>query len=432
MIIFWFRRDLRLADNHALFQALQQHTDVQPIFIFDREILDDLQEPADRRVDFIHQVLAKMQSALSASGVHLWVFDGKPDTVFRDLLQKENITAVYANKDYEPYAIKRDRLIASLLNSKDIPFHSYKDQVLFEEHEILKKDGKPYTVFTPYMKRWKQALAESGIPEYPSENYVHRFQQRKGPALPVLDTLGFKRSDYRHQKPDPDPEIIRQYDKTRDIPGISGTSRMSAHLRFGTISVRSLIKMGLELNDTYLNELIWRDFYQMILFQFPHTTDRAFKPAYDHIQWINDESAFERWRSGTTGYPIVDAGMRELSQTGYMHNRVRMITASFLIKHLLIDWRWGEAWFAEKLLDFELASNVGGWQWVAGSGCDGAPYFRIFNPYSQTDKFDPERKYIRQWVPEIDTPQYPEPMVEHSFARERALAAYKEALKTKV
>lgn len=425
--IFWFRRDFRLNDNHGLFQAHQEEHPVQPIFIFDSHILDDLKNKKDARVEFIHQELTRLQDELTKKGSSMDVRKGKPEEVWRQLLEDYDVKAVWSNKDYEPYARNRDKEIYELLESKGIPFKAKKDHVIFEKSEVVKKDGKPYTVYTPYSRLWKSTLSENDLNSFPSEDETNWFT-RSPLALLSLGAIGFEPAEIEFPSRDPNEQIISKYDETRDTPAIRGTSRLSLHLRFGTISIRQLARKALKSNEKYLNELIWRDFYQAILWHFPHVVNQNFNSKYDAVEWRNNEEEFERWKKGKTGYPIVDAGMRELNQTGFMHNRVRMITASFLTKHLLIDWRWGEAYFAEKLLDFELASNNGGWQWAAGTGVDAQPYFRVFNPYSQTDKFDKDLKYIKKWVPEIETHLYPKPIVEHRFARERALETYKEAL----
>lgn len=426
--IWWLRRDLRLEDNAALYHALQQGIPVQPVFIFDTNILDDLPSKDDKRVAFIHAVLLKLQEQLSNHGASLDVFHGTPREAFEHYSNKYKVVAVHTANDYEPYARERDSEVAKLLALKGIAFHSWKDQVIFEKEEILKDDGRPYTVFTPYSKKWKARLNDFYIKSYPTSSYFTHFYQQEALAIPGLKKLGFNSDAYKFEWPKIPSAIIKNYDKTRDTPAIAGTSRLSLHLRFGTISIRALAREALRDNETYLNELIWRDFYQMILWHFPHVVGHAFKPAYDHIPWRNNEEEFDAWKTGQTGYPIVDAGMRELNTTGYMHNRVRMIVASFLSKHLLIDWRWGEAYFAEKLMDYDLAANNGGWQWAAGSGCDAAPYFRVFNPALQTQKFDPKLEYVKKWVPELDSFDYPQPIVAHDFARKRALDVYKKAL----
>lgn len=429
--IFWFRRDLRLQDNAGLYYALKSGTPVLPVFIFDRDILDQLDEKADARVQFIRDTLEEMQQELHKKGTALEVFYGFPEEVYKKLLSVYQIDRVFTNHDYEPYARERDAAIAKLLEHEGISLLTYKDQVLFEKDEIVKDDGTPYTVFTPYSKRWKAALNDISFRPYPVEKYARHFYKREASAIPSLSSMGFKSSKIVIPAKTIRKDTLERYDERRDYPGVTGgTSRMGIHLRFGTCSIRELAAKASGLSEVYLNELIWRDFYHMILWHFPRVgKGRAFKPAYDHIRWRNDEKEFEKWCQGLTGYPIVDAGMRELNATGFMHNRVRMIVASFLAKHLLIDWRWGEAYFAEKLLDYDLAANNGGWQWAAGSGCDAAPYFRIFNPALQTKRFDPDLVYIRRWVPEWEGPGYPPPMVEHTMARKRALDVYGKALK---
>jgi deoxyribodipyrimidine photo-lyase len=428
IVLFWFRRDLRLDDNAGLYEALKQNMNVLPIFVFDSEILNKLDDKQDARVHFIHHQLTVLQQQLNALGSSILVKLGKPKEIFESLAQQYIIKAVYTNHDYEPYAIKRDHEIAELLRSKGISFHSSKDQVIFEKDEVTKDDLKPYTVFTPYMKKWKSKLTVNHLMPHPTKNYYNNFFQTAAIPLLTLADIGFLPSSIDFPESDIIPAVIQHYSEQRDIPSIKGTSRLSVHLRFGTVSIRSLVAQAQRLNEKWLNELIWREFYMMILYHFPHVVNRAFKPAYDRIPWSNNETHFKLWCEGKTGYPIVDAGMRELNQTGFMHNRVRMITASFLTKHLLIDWRWGEAYFAKKLLDFELSSNNGGWQWSASSGCDAAPYFRVFNPYEQTKKFDPQLKYIKQWIPEFDELNYIKPIVDHKFARERVLSTYKKAL----
>lgn len=419
----WFRRDLRLTDNAALYHALRASNDVQPIFIFDKRILDELEDEDDSRVHFIHHSLELLQNDLVKAGSSLLVFHGDPVKIFQEMKPK----TVYTNTDYEPYAIRRDEAVKKLLQAKGADLMSFKDQVIFGKDEVMKDNGTPYTVFTPYSTKWKAKLNDFYLKSYPVEKYLSNLKQRKPVPIPALGDIGFKPSSLVFPERVIPREIIKNYHKTRNFPAVKGTTRLSVHLRFGTVSIRKLAQMAKKANAVWLNELIWRDFYHMILFHFPNV-ERAFKPAYDHIRWRNNEEEFKRWTEGQTGYPIVDAGMRELNATGFMHNRVRMVVASFLTKHLLIDWRWGEAYFAKKLLDFDLAANNGGWQWAAGSGCDAAPYFRVFNPELQTEKFDPDLKYIRKWVPELDTPKYPKPLVEHVFARKRVLETYKKAL----
>jgi len=428
--IFWFRRDLRLHDNSGLYEALQSGQPVLPIFIFDTNILDKLQDKDDRRVQFIHEALQDVQEKLKAMGSGIMVFHGTPEDSFTQLMREYTIGNVYTNHDYEAYAIERDTRIAQILAKNKIGFHTYKDQVIFEKSEVVKDDGLPYTVFTPYSRKWKARLTGKDLAPRPSETLTQHFLRWNSPSLPTLRDIGFETNGKAYPPSTVHDDLIRHYGRDRDIPGIAGTSKLGVHLRFGTISIRGLARKAKALSDTYLNELIWRDFYHMITWHFPHVCKgKSFKPAYDQITWRQDNGEFDKWCQGQTGYPIVDAGMRELMETGFMHNRVRMITASFLCKHLLLDWRLGEAWFAQKLLDFDFAANNGGWQWAAGSGCDAAPYFRIFNPYLQTKKFDPNLAYIRKWVPELNDFSYPKPIVDHEFARKRCLETYSRALK---
>lgn len=423
--IFWFRRDLRLEDNAGLFYALKENPSVLPLFIFDTQILDALDDRADRRVEFIHQSLTLLKNELEKLGSSLLVLHGNPVSIFKSI----DAGCVYTNRDYEGYARRRDEEVAKILTDRGIGFRTFKDQVIFEALEVAKDDGTPYTVFTPYSRKWRALLAKQPLNHYPTEKHFQSLAKLQPLPMPSLNALGFKETGSVF----PDRKIqlstIKNYHLSRNFPAVEGTTRLSVHLRFGTVSIRRLVAIAQSKNETWLNELIWRDFYQMILSNFPHAESSAFKAAYDRIQWRNNTEEFEAWCSGRTGYPIVDAGMRELNASGFMHNRVRMITASFLTKHLLIDWRWGEAYFAKKLLDFDLAANNGGWQWAAGSGCDAAPYFRVFNPTLQALKFDPQQKYIRHWVPELDTPGYPPPLVDHAMARERALKTYAVALK---
>jgi deoxyribodipyrimidine photo-lyase len=425
--IFWFRRDLRLHDNHGLYQALTQSEAVLPIFIFDTEILDGLKDKADKRVHFIHQTLSTINTTLQAGGSSLYVLHAKPIHAIKKLVQEFDIKAVYTNHDYEPYAIRRDAEIAGYLDQKGIGFHTFKDQVIFEEAEVVKKDGSPYTIYTPYSKAWKEKYAEGNKARYPSEKHQDRFIKTNPFPFPSLRQIGFTETKQEIPPTSLDEEIIRNYEQTRNLPAVHGTSRLSIHLRFGTVSIRELAAKASRWNATWLNELIWREFFMMILWHFPQVVTESFKSKYDRIQWRNNEVEFQKWCAGETGYPMVDAGMRELNHTGFMHNRVRMVVASFLTKHLLIDWRWGEAYFAEKLLDYELSSNNGNWQWCAGCGCDAAPYFRIFNPYEQQKKFDPDLIYIRRWIKDYQ-PGYLDPIVDHEFARNRALKVFKDAL----
>ena len=427
-VVFWFRRDLRLNDNAGLYHALKAGRQVMPVFIFDRNILDELSRK-DARVHFIHRAVTALKAELKEYGACLQVFYDTPEQAFRKLITSQTITAVYANHDYEPYAHQRDQAVYNMLGEKGIKFYTYKDQVIFEKDEVRKEDKTPYTVFTPYSKKWKHKLNAFYLKAYPVHKYTSNFLKQHPYDIPSLKQMGFEETNAAFPSPQVAPKTIREYDIQRDIPYANSTTHLGIHLRFGTISIRQLAKRALELNETFLNELIWRDFFQMILFHFPYVISKAFKPQYDNIRWRYNEKDFQRWCEGNTGYPIVDAGMRELNATGIMHNRVRMIAASFLIKHLLIDWRLGEAYFAEKLLDYDLAANNGNWQWVAGCGCDAAPYFRVFNPVRQTEKFDPEFRYIKKWVPEFGTPKYPAPMVRQEEAKDRCLQAYKTALK---
>lgn len=427
--IFWFRRDLRIDDNAGLYHALKDKNPVVPVFIFDRNILDELEDKADRRVEFIHLALQEIQQQLVKLGSSLDVRYGTPETVYTELLKDYKVENVFTNHDYEPYAKQRDTGISDFLQEHDISFFTFKDQVILEKDEVLKDDGKPYTVFTPYSRKWKAVLTNFHLKSYPSRKYRNNFFKQEEKKIIALEAMGFKSAGIPFPEKEWRGQVIRNYKEQRDIPSVQGTSRLSVHLRFGTISIRQLAAEAGGLNETFLNELIWRDFYHMILWHFPYVVGHAFKAEYDKIKWRNNEKEFTAWCNGQTGYPIVDAGMRELNTTGYMHNRVRMIVASFLTKHLLIDWRWGEAYFAKKLLDFDLAANNGGWQWAAGSGCDAAPYFRVFNPYLQTVKFDPELKYVRKWVPEFEELTYPQPIVQHEVARKRCLETYAVALK---
>lgn len=426
--LFWFRRDLRLDDNAGLYHALKKGTPVLPIFIFDKNILDKLEDKKDARVEFIHQAILNLNEQLKELGSSIKVFYSTPEKVFKDLTKEYAVQSVYTNHDYEPYADERDASIKDFLIKNKIEFKTYKDQCIFEKDEVTKDDGNPYTVFTPYSRKWKLKMNDFYVKPYPNKKYFKNFIQTSAFIIPTLKEIGFEKSELDFPSQTISKSIITNYKEQRDFPAIKGTSKLSVHLRFGTVSIRALTKQALLLNETWLNELIWRDFYMMILYHFPHAAKNSFKPQYDRIEWRNNESEFKAWCEGKTGFPIVDAGMRELNATGFMHNRVRMIVASFLVKDLLIDWRWGEAYFAQKLLDFDLSANNGGWQWAAGSGCDAAPYFRVFNPTEQTKKFDPKYEYIKKWVPEFNTDKYPKPIVDHSAARLRVLSVYKEAL----
>lgn len=431
LALFWARRDLRLHDNAGLYAALSSGLPVVPVFIFDEEILSGLQDKNDKRMSFIYAALLHMQTKIAEAGSTLDIRYGKPADVFKELLQDYRPAAVYTNRDYEPYAVQRDEAIRRLLTEHGTTFHAVKDQVIFEKSEVVKGDGLPYSVYTPYCKRWKATLTKEDLKAHPSERHLDKFYKQKPLEVPSLERMGFVFDKSVSAIPSVDKIIIRHYHKTRDTPSVRGTTHLGIHLRFGTGSIRRLVATALELNETFLGELIWREFFMQMLWHQPRLVNEACKKEYDNINWRNNEEEFDRWCKGKTGYPIVDAGMRELNQTGFMHNRVRMIAASFLVKDLLIDWRWGEAYFARKLLDFELASNNGNWQWVAGCGCDAAPYFRVFNPALQAKKFDPQSKYIKTWVPEIESVDYPRPVVAHDEAKERCLKAYKAAVANK-
>ncbi len=432
---FWFRRDLRIEDNAGLYHALKSGNRVQCFFLFDRNILDKLEEKGDARVHFIHDAIKELAEQLKEYDASIDVRYGEPIKLWKKILKDYEVEAVYSNRDYEPYAEDRDNEVKVLLEKHKVKWQSYKDHVIFESDEVLKDDGKPYTVFTPYKRKWIKKL-ESKVnskresyyfKSYPTKQYAGSLHKSKPKDMPSLQDMGFKASEIKFPSKEVPQKIIKQYDVLRNFPAKNGTSRLGVHFRFGTISIRDKARKAAKLNDTFLSELVWRDFYSQILAHFPHVAEDAFRDKYERVEWRYDEEDFQKWCDGMTGYPIVDAGMRELNATGYMHNRVRMITASFLTKHLLIDWRWGEAYFAKKLLDFDLSSNNGGWQWASGSGTDAAPYFRIFNPTTQLTKFDKDLKYVKQWVPEYGTDDYPEPMVDHKEARERCLSRYKEA-----
>lgn len=430
MNVFWFRRDLRLNDNAGLYYALREGVPVLPVFIFDTNILDDLEDRNDARVSFIYDSICAMNDELSKHGSSLHVYHNKPIDAFKKIINDFRIDKVFTNNDYENYAVERDVKVMELLGAHGITFHSFKDQVIFEKDEVIKDDGSPYTIYTPYSRKWKAKLNKFYLKSYPTEKYFKNLYQGMSAKMLSLELLGFRRSDIEIPPKELHASLFRNYNKERDYPGEDGTSRLGIHLRFGTLSIRELVRYTKELSEKYLNELIWREFYQMLTWHLPHIgKGEACRKEFDRIKWRYDEKQFEQWCQGKTGYPLVDAGMRQLNATGYMHNRVRMVTASFLSKHLLIDWRWGEAYFARLLLDYDFAANNGGWQWAAGTGCDAAPYFRIFNPTAQAKKFDPQLKYIKRWVPEVDSFDYPDPIVDHEFARKRCLEAYSEAVK---
>ena len=425
--VFWFRRDLRLNNNTGLLAALQSGNSVLPLFIFDTDILSELSKD-DARVTFIYDQLAKINATLNDVGSALYVGIGKPHEIWEKLTSTFDVQSVFFNHDYEPYALKRDAAISELLQPKKISVTSFKDHVFFEKNEIVKADGLPYTVYTAYKNKWLEKFKALPVYKPVDEKKLLKNFAKYAVEFPTLDQIGFVRS--KISAPDYRSKFVTGYDEVRDFPALDRTTYVGHHLRFGTISVRSLVYFANAKNQTFLSEIIWRDFFSQILYHFPHVTQNSFKKPYDHIQWENNDQLFEKWCTGKTGYPIVDAGMNQLNQTGFMHNRVRMIVASFLVKHLLIDWRWGEAYFAEKLLDYDLASNNGNWQWAAGCGCDAAPYFRVFSPALQQEKFDPKSEYIRKWIPGFDPKNYIEPIVEHAFARDRAIKRFKAGIES--
>jgi len=428
--IFWFRRDLRLDDNIGFYEALKSNHPVLPIFIFDSTILNDLPKD-DARVTFIFETVQKMRDTLQKEHhSSIAMYHGKPMDIFKQLIEEYNIKTVFTNHDYEPYAKARDAEIKALLSKHEIAFRTFKDQVIFEKNEVVKSNGDPYVVYTPYMKTWKAHFKNHDLKIYYTNEYLDNVVKHSRLPNLGLSDMGFTTSNQKIVDYKVTPTLIQEYEDKRNLPAKDATSRLGPHLRFGTVSIRKMMKKAVaEKNETFWQELIWREFFMQILWHFPNTKDEAFKAKYDRIEWRNNEEEFKRWCEGNTGYPLVDAGMRQLNETGFMHNRVRMLVGSFLCKHLLIDWRWGEAYFAEKLHDYEMASNIGNWQWVAGSGVDAAPYFRIFNPTTQIDKFDKNKAYIKNWVKEYGTDKYPEKMVDHKEARERCLKVYKEALK---
>ncbi|BDS10650.1 cryptochrome/photolyase family protein [Aureispira anguillae] len=425
--IFWFRRDLRLVDNVGLYHALASGKPILPLFIFDTQITN-LLNVEDARISFIYKQLRTMHEFLQKDGAGMCIKQGVVSAVFEELIATYRIAEVYTNHDYEPYAKERDQAIKSLLAAHNIPLNSYKDQVIFERDEITKKDGLPYTIYSPYAKQWMLKLTASSYSNRDTQNDKTNFTKINFP-FPTLNALGFRSSKAKVLDFDLSDNVINNYADVRDFPAIDQTSKLSPHLRFGTISIRKCVQKAIDCKDkTFLKELIWREFFMQILYHFPKVVNNNFKSKYDGIVWRNNKGEFDRWCRGMTGYPMVDAGMRELNKTGYMHNRVRMVVASFLCKHLLIDWRWGAAYFAQRLVDYDLSANNGNWQWAAGTGCDAAPYFRVFNPLIQAKKFDPQLKYINYWIPELGTAKYPSPIVEHKMARLRAIETYKRGL----
>jgi deoxyribodipyrimidine photo-lyase len=433
MNYFWFRRDLRLNDNAGLYHALRGGEPVQAVFVFDTEILEKLDDPRDRRVQFLHQNVSDLQKKLRALGADLVVRTGKPVEVWKKLLREHPARTLYANHDYEPASIRRDVAVEKLCASSGVAFQTFKDQVIFEKDEIVTEARKPYTVYTPYKKKWLASLSGFYLKVYPTEKYFKNFLKvaksaAAKNAVPTLRDLKFAAPEFVFPPARVNEKILKAYAGTRDFPALEhGTSRLGLHLRFGTLSVRELARAGRKNSAVWLSELIWREFFMQVLWHFPQVEKRSFREHFEKVPWRKSPADFRRWCEGRTGYPLVDAGMRELNATGFMHNRVRMVTASFLSKHLLIHWSRGERYFAAKLLDYDLSANNGNWQWAAGTGCDAAPYFRVFNPETQARRFDGAEEYIRKWIPELGTAAYPEPMVDHVFARNRALSAYKAA-----
>ena len=427
MVIFWFRRDLRLDDNHALFKALKSGYDVLPIFIFDSNITNKLNQN-DHRLNYINNVLDGLNKRLSENKKKIYIYKGNPIEIISKLIIKLKIKELYLNKDYEPYARDRDDKIEKLCIANNINYNSFKDHVIFEEDQIVKKDGTPYVVYTPYSRKWIEKFQSNQLDSYPSELNLGGFVD-SDKIREVNYLMDFEKNIISPKTYNLNKDLIDKYEETRNFPALDSTSRIGVNLRFGTVSTRKIVKTSSERsNNTFLKELIWREFFIQILWHFPHTTEKSFKDKYERIEWRNDMDDFKLWCDGKTGYPIVDAGMNQLNKTGFMHNRLRMVVGSFLCKHLLIDWRLGEKYFADKLFDYEQASNVGNWQWVAGCGVDAAPYFRIFNPEEQQKKFDKELQFIKKWIPNFDKDNYINKIVDHKFARERCLNTYKKAL----
>jgi len=464
--LVWLRRDLRLYDHNALYQALKNSKSVYCCFIFDIKILDKLSIKNDRRIDFIWHALKEIKVDLISQGSDLIVEIGNPVILIPSLIKKYECSALFFNKDYEKYAIDRDKKIADDLQKNNIKTYKYKDQVIFEEKEILTQNNSPYTVFTPYKNNHLKKIFNEGITQFDCDHYKVNLSKFKYKPLQSLKEIGFEKSNISSMNLPLGTQggitlikdfktRIKNYNHNRNFPGVKGVSYLSVHNRFGTVSIRHLAKIALE-NDsegssTWLNELIWRDFYFQILSNFPHIEDgKAFKFKYNNLKFENDEKKFNAWINGQTGFPIVDAGMRQLNLTGFMHNRLRMIIACFLVKDLLIDWRWGEKYFADHLIDYDLSANNGGWQWAASTGCDAQPYFRFFNPLLQSEKFDPDGKFIKKYVPELgllnkkeihqptvffnkspnDFPiklglDYPFPIVNHADQKPKIMALFK-------
>lgn len=426
--LFWFRRDLRLKDNHGLFQALKSGRPVTCIYIFDTNRLSQL-EKNDARITFIHNTLSDLKKELEEYGSTLDVRFGDPVKIFPHLIRVYNFRQVFANHDYDSYSTELDHKVRNLLMEHSIKFRSFKDHVIFEKNEIIDSKNEPYVTFDPYFKKWKKSITFNKVFNYKSEFYLKNLFNMSPIEFPTINQIGFEKSKIEFNSPSLSLSTIKNYDKTKTFPGIkNGTSRIGIHLRYGTISVRECVNFALSHNDSWLTELIWRDFYNQILFHFPHIENSSFKKSYDKIKWENNEELFQKWCEGNTGYPLVDAGMRELKNTGYMHSQIRIIVSSFLCKNLRIDWRWGERYFSKHLLDFDLASNIGGWQGAAGSGVESTPYFQVSNPLKQTHSFDPQLTYIKKWVPEFKNPDYPKPIVDFIESREICFKMYKKAI----
>ncbi len=437
--LVWLRRDLRLSDNRALNEAEKSSDEITIVFVFDTNILNRLKSKQDRRLTFIYESLNEISQTLEKKGSQLIVLYGDPKKEIPKLASQLGVNFVFANEDYESYAKSRDFHIKKSLAKQEISFSLHKDQVIFSGDEVLKSDGSPYRVFTPWKKQFHPSVvdeAKTSLKKMTKKSELKAFSKLKS-----LKSYGFKKTLSYVQGGEREAQKqlsgfldqLNSYSKNRDYPYLDSTSRLSVHLRFGTLSIREAIrackgKRG-EGPRTWLSELVWREFYFMILDQFPHVEKSSFKPEYQNIQWPGKNNHFKAWCEGRTGFPIVDAGMRQLNKTGFMHNRLRMVTASFLVKDLLVDWQRGEKYFAEKLMDYDLAANNGGWQWCASTGCDAQPYFRIFNPDSQTKKFDSGQEFVRKWVPEaFDTSSgYPGPIVDHRVQREKALSLFKSA-----
>ena len=415
--LVWLRRDLRLYDHNALFSALKNSKAVYCCFIFDINILENLTIKNDRRIDFIWHALKEIKTELNNLGSDLIVEVGDPIILIPSLIQKYKCSALFLNKDYEKYAIDRDKKISDTLQLNNIETHRYKDQVIFEEKEILTQNNSPYTVFTPYKNNHLKRIFNEGISQFDCDSYKVNLAKFKNRPLQSLKEIGFEKSNISSIKVplgtkggftliEDFKARIKNYNHSRNFPGVKGVSYLSVHNRFGTVSIRHLARIAIENNSegssTWLNELIWRDFYFQILSNFPHIEEgKAFKLKYNNLKFENNEKLFTAWKNGQTGFPIIDAGMRQLNLTGFMHNRLRMIIACFLVKDLLIDWRWGEKYFSDHLIDYDLSANNGGWQWAASTGCDAQPYFRIFNPLLQSERFDPDGNFIKKYVPEL-------------------------------